>query len=502
MPPASLRCLTVLGVHRLEAPSDGEGGSQLREVEVADRPIEALAPIVRRRHMARFEAALETASARFEGRTLWHVNSTSEGGGVAELLHGLLGYLVDGGVETRWLVLEGDRDFFRVTKRIHNRLHGSLGDGGLLDGSARRTYRETIDTNANELLRLVSRGDAVVLHDPQSAGLAAWLRRAGATVVWICHVGIDRPNDLTRSAWEFLTPEVMEADAVAFSRKAYVWEGLDPRKVRCIPPCIDPTSAKNVELSSLERLAILGWSGIFDAVGPATSRRIHGGQHRTEIRHPADTVGTVSPPTDAPLVLQVSRWDRLKDHVGVLRGFSRHVPLDLGAHLLLVGPTSVADDPESRGVLAEVLEAWEELPSDVRDRVHLAILPLDDMVENALVVNALQSHADVVVQKSLAEGFGLTVAEAMWKRRPVVGSRLGGIQDQIVDGESGVLIGATDLVGMGDAISSLIRDPSFAGAIGHRAHDRVRELFLPPHFLAAHLELIDRVMSADRLEYR
>jgi trehalose synthase len=464
---------------------------------VAVRSIEALASIARRRDMARFEAALEQASARFGGRTLWHVNSTSEGGGVAELLHGLLGYLVHGGIETRWLVIEGDREFFRVTKRIHNRLHGASGDGGPLDGSAWRTYRETLDANAAELLPLMSPGDVVVLHDPQSAGLAAPLRRVGAVVVWVCHVGVDQPNDLTRSAWDRLIPEVSEADAIVFSRPAYVWEGLSRPTIRCIPPCIDPTSPKNVDLSPPERLTILRGSRVFDVVeDDAAARSIRVGQRRIEIRHRADTVGTAPPPLDAPVVLQVSRWDRLKDHVGVLHGFADHVPHDLGAHLLLVGPASVADDPESREVLSEVLEAWEAIPSPVRERIHLAILPLEDLTENALVVNALQSQADVVVQKSLAEGFGLTVAEAMWKRRPVVGSRLGGIQDQVVDGESGVLIDASDLPGMGEAISSFIRDPTLAAAIGHRARDRVRDRFLPPHFLAAHLELIagvDRV---------
>jgi trehalose synthase len=216
------------------------------------------------------------------------------------------------------------------------------------------------------------------------------------------------------------------------------------------------------------------------------------------VRHRADIVQDEPVPVDSPLILQVSRWDRLKDHPGVLKSFATHVPLNLNAHLLLAGPASVGDDPEGREVLVDVLDAWEGLPDEVRRRTHLAILPLDDLVENALVVNALQRRADVVVQKSLAEGFGLTVAEAMWKRRPVVASRVGGIQDQIVDGQNGLLVLPTDLKAFGHAISTLIQDAGFADAIGYAAHERIRTRFLPPHFLAAHLELIADVLAARR----
>jgi trehalose synthase len=177
--------------------------------------------------------------------------------------------------------------------------------------------------------------------------------------------------------------------------------------------------------------------------------------------------------------------------VGVLRGFAAGVPIDLGAHLVLAGPRTdaVADDPEGAEAFAEVSEAWRTLPPDDRARIHLASLPSVDLTENAVIVNALQRRADVVVQKSLAEGFGLTVTEAMWKERPVVGSRLGGIADQIEDGRSGVLVDPTDLPAFGDALTLLLRDEMLAVEIGHGARQRVRERYLAPHFLAAHLEL-------------
>jgi trehalose synthase len=204
-------------------------------------------------------------------------------------------------------------------------------------------------------------------------------------------------------------------------------------------------------------------------------------------------------PTDRPLVTQVSRWDRLKDHVGVLRAFGRHVRGSLDAHLLLVGPavTSVTDDPEGAVVLAENIAAWERLPLEKRRRIHIVSLPVEDRIENAIVVNALQRRSDVIVQKSLAEGFGLTVAEAMWKRRPVVGSEVGGIQDQIVDGRSGTLVDPTDMAGVGRAISALLRNVGFAQAVGHAARERVRNRFLPPHFLGAHLSVIERILDAE-----
>ena len=183
---------------------------------------------------------------------------------------------------------------------------------------------------------------------------------------------------------------------------------------------------------------------------------------------------------------------------GVLRGFAEHVAASTDAHLVLAGPAtdSVADDPEGAGVFAGVREAWHGLPEDVARRVHLASLPMDDLDENAAIVNALQRHADVVVQKSLAEGFGLTVAEAMWKDRAVVASRIGGIQDQIVDGVSGKLIAdPSDLSEFGCALVTLLRDPALARRMGAAAHERVRDHFLGPRHLGLYFALIERLTA-------
>ena len=179
----------------------------------------------------------------------------------------------------------------------------------------------------------------------------------------------------------------------------------------------------------------------------------------------ADLLQEAPLPTSAPIVLQVSRWDRLKDHVGVLHGFVDHVADGLGAHLVLAGPAadSVRDDPEGTEVLRQVQQAWSSLPGFKRARVHLACLPMDDLEENGAIVNALQRRADVIVQKSLAEGFGLTVTEAMWKARPIVASQVGGIQDQITHGHSGLLVpDPTDLRSFGGAVRKLLADPERA----------------------------------------
>jgi trehalose synthase len=470
----------------------------MHEVPVTTRSIDDLEGLARPADLARFRRVTDALAPLMDGHTMWHVNSTDEGGGVAELLHQLLGYLTNAGITCRWVVVEGDPRFFRITKRIHNRLHGSPGDGGALGLSERHAYRDVLRRELDALLELARPGDVAVVHDPQTAGLVAGLAAAGLSVVWVCHVGIDEPNDFARSAWDFLRTEVEPADAYVFSRRAYVWPGLDRRRTKVIRPCIDPTSPKNAEIRASDVDAILAASGAlttFDVRREAAVELPHLGTVR--VRHPAEVVEEAPARVGAPLVLQVSRWDRLKDHDGVLRGFAGHVAAGLDAHLVLAGPapTTVSDDPEGVEVFRGLLETWKRTPLEQRERIHLVNLSVEDRIENAVVVNALQRRADVVVQKSLAEGFGLTVTEAMWKGAPLVGSRVGGIQDQIVDGRSGLLIEPTDLVALGRAIASLIGDAGFARAMGHAARQRVRERFLPPHSLGAHLELVRSILT-------
>ena len=201
-------------------------------------------------------------------------------------------------------------------------------------------------------------------------------------------------------------------------------------------------------------------------------------------------------PADAPLVVQISRWDRMKDMAGVMRGFVQHVDPSFGAHLLLCGPAvaGVADDPEAAEVLDECKELWRQLPRAARSRVHLASIPMADPDENAAIVNAIQRHASVVVQKSLAEGFGLTVAEAMWKRKPVVASAVGGIVDQIEDGTHGLLVkDPHDLEAFGAAVESLLRDRELAAQLAENGRQRVIDEFLGDRHLEQYGVLFEQL---------
>jgi trehalose synthase len=446
----------------------------------------------------RLRRTIELARELLDGRVVWNLNSTARGGGVAELLQSLVGYARGAGIDARWAVIAGSPEFFTLTKRVHNRLHGSPGDGGALGEEEEAIYQDSLADNAHELAYLARPQDLFVLHDPQTAGLVAPLKERGASVVWRCHVGVDLAGDLAREAWRFLLPHLGAADRYVFSRENFVWEGLDRSRLTIIPPSIDAFSAKNQALSAGAVHAILRAAGIEDGPGdeaPAFVRR-DGTPGRVDRK--ADLNGGSLLPAEAPVLVQISRWDRLKDHAGVLRSFVDEIAPRSDAHLILAGPSpaAVADDPEGLEVLREMLGAYGRLPDAMRDRVHLLSLPMEDSEENWAIVNALQRRADVIAQKSLAEGFGLTVAEAMWKATPVVAGRVGGICDQITDGVTGVLVDPRDLQAFGAAVVGLLEDPERAQRIGLSAREEVRELFLGPRHLIQYAELFATLLPA------
>ncbi len=464
-------------------------------------PVQALAPdrfrpLVGAQPVARLDQAARTLKELLGPARVWNVNSTATGGGVAEMLQPLLAYARGGGIDARWLVVEGDAEFFRITKRLHNGFHGEAGDGGPLGPAEREHYGEVLRTNAGELAASVERGDIVLLHDPQTAGLVPAMAAAGAVTIWRSHIGSDRDNDLVERSWSFLQAYLSEAAALVFSRPAYVphWLDGDPR-VHVIAPSIDPFSAKNQDLSPATVRSVLGHTGIIraeDRSGPLTFVRRDGSPG--DVDHRADIVRAgPAPGPEVPLVVQVSRWDRLKDMQGLMEGFAEQVVTGSRAHLVLAGPnvTGVADDPEGVDVLRRCVDAWRELPDGARARVQLVCLPMADIEENAAIVNALQRHATVVVQKSLAEGFGLTVAEAMWKATPVVASAVGGILDQIVDGEHGLLLqDPGDHEELGRSLRRLLDDPATSERLGAAARRRVTERFLATRHLTQYADLI------------
>jgi trehalose synthase len=468
----------------------------LTHVPVAPLPPERFRELLGDRY-SEIEDIIARGQELFGGRAVWHVNSTARGGGVAELLQSLLAYARGGGVDTRWAVIGGNPEFFLITKRIHNHLHGAAGDGGSLGPAEHAVYEETLRDNAAELADTVAPDDIVFLHDPQTAGLVQSVRETGATVVWRCHVGLDLPNDLARNAWNFLRGYVEEAQAYVFSRKEFVWEGLDRDKVWIVAPSIDAFSPKNQDLDPEAVKAILAVAGLRHDGDAMHARFLREDGTPGRVDRAAEMFQDEPIPDDAPLITQVSRWDRLKDPMGVVRCFVENLDHP-EVRLLLAGPSvaAVSDDPEGAEVLAEVDRYRMELDPEVRRRVHMATLPMDDVQENAAMVNAIQRRSDIVVQKSLAEGFGLTVAEAMWKARPVVATRRGGIQDQIVDGESGVLLDdPLDLETMGASLLQLLGDPNYSRELGEAARRRVEDHFLGTRSLIQYEQLLADVLK-------
>ena len=454
---------------------------------VPDRSTARLAPILGADRYRRLGESALRFRQDLAGRRIWNVSSTAVGGGVAEMLQGLVGYVSDLGIPIEWAVIGADADFYTITKRLHNRIHGDPGDGEPLGDVAAEHYSAVLAANADDLVALVRPGDLVLLHDPQTAGLTAALVEAGAKVVWRCHIGVDWENEATRTAWAFLRPYLARAHGFVFSRRQYVPSWAADRPTWIVPPSIDPFSAKNQDLAPDTVRAILATIGVLDGTG--TGRFIRRDGTTGEVVRPASIVAESRPgPTD-PVVVQVSRWDRLKDMGGVLKGFADHVAPD--GYLMLVGPAvaEVSDDPEGEAVYAECVQLWRALPAGARARILLVTLPLDDIDENAAMVNAVQRHATVIVQKSLAEGFGLTVAEGMWKGRPVVGSAVGGILDQIIDGTGVLLPDPTDLRAFGLAVRGLLDDPERTGRMGRAAYAYIHEAFLGDRHLLQYADL-------------
>jgi trehalose synthase len=470
----------------------------LHEVATRTLPLSRLEPVIGQERYDRLVSASDQMKSRLGQRTIWNINSTAVGGGVAEMLQVIVGYVADVGIPIRWLTIGGDPVFFGITKRLHNQIHGAADGAALVSSADAHHYERVLAANAEELLTGVRPGDVAILHDPQTAGLTEVLSRAGLKVIWRCHIGIDEQNDISRTAWEFLRPYLSAAHAYVFTRRQFAPIWVPRARLWVIPPSIDPFSPKNEELDGESVQAILTTVGIYADGG--TTR--HGKFLRSdgtcgEVRRAALVTGDGRPRPDDPVVVQVSRWDKLKDMAGVMRGFADYVLPDNDAYLLLVGPSvsGVTDDPEGAVVFAECLAEWHELAPRARERVLLVTLPLNDVEENAAMVNAIQRRATIIVQKSLAEGFGLTVAEGMWKGRPVIGSAVGGIVDQIADGTGILLPDPTDLAAFGSNVEWLLEHREAAERMGAAGMEYTREHFIGDMHLLRFAEVIDAVLA-------
>ena len=318
-----------------------------------------------------------------------------------------------------------------------------------------------------------------MLHDPQTAALTRHFMTPDVKVVWRCHVGIDTPNQHSERGWAFLRPYLDNLDAYVFSCAQFAPAWVPADRLAVIAPSIDPFSAKNEPMDRTQVIRVLHHVGILagNEDHPAVSFPRRDGS-RGIVARPVNLFGTGPAPSGVPIVLQASRWDVMKDMRGVMIGFAESIAPYTDAHLILAGPATsgVADDPEADDVLQACLDTWSRLSDTVRSRIHLVCVPMTDPDEAASIVNALQRYATVVVQKSLAEGFGLTVTEAMWKSRPVVGSRVGGIVDQIIPDHTGSLVNPTSLDEYAQAVRAPSRPRTGPANGQRRARPRPRQL--------------------------
>lgn len=471
-------------------------------------------------HEARFaslvgelRAEAELALPEVRG-TVWMVNSTATGGGVAEMLPGLITLMRELGFRMKWAVIGADApEFFDLTKRVHNLLHAEGDPTRPLGPEQARLLEHVGRVNAAALVPHLGPDDVVVVHDPQPVALGSILHRErGIRTIWRCHIGVDERTPATRAAWNFLRPFLADYGEAVFSATEYIPSFLGGR-ASIIYPGLDPLTHKNRDLSVSKLMGVLVNAGLQTAHEPVPTPDF---EHQVKRLQPD---GSLAVPGEIgllfrPIVLQVSRWDRLKGWRPLLEGFLRmkarlregrvgDMPpgnrrrLEL-ARLVLAGPdpSGVADDPEGQAVFEELRSLYRGLsPADQAD-VALLVLPMQSRKNNGLIVNALQRCATVIVQNSLREGFGLTVTEAMWKRQAVLGTHAVGIRTQLRHGIDGLLSrDANDAEEIGTHLHDLLVHPSERYRMGSHAQRRVHDHFLVFSQLSRYIGLLARTGS-------
>ncbi len=379
-------------------------------------------------------AAVFRAARPLYGLRLLHVNATFHGGGVAGMLHSLVPLMNDVGINADWSLLYGDPSLFQVTKKLHNALQGEpveLTDREVAD------YLRVSETFAR--YSPIADHDVIIVHDPQPLPMIRYHQRANPWV-WRCHIDISTPHE---AIWQQLKPFILRYDGVVVSSETFVKPDL-PVDTHIIAPAIDPLSELNRDLSPEE-----------------IERKLT----------------QYSIPRDKPILVQISRFDKWKDPLGVIEVFQR-IRQSVDCRLVMVG-NMATDDPEGPQIHARVAEQAREM-----EDVHL-ITQTD-----ALLVNALQEEAAVVVQMSRREGFGLTVSEALWKRTPVVATNVGGIPRQVIHGQTGYLVEPGDYDGAAALVARLLQDPELRHRIGSQGREHVRQNFLMPRLLLDWLRVL------------
>jgi trehalose synthase len=443
----------------------------------------------------RIEASILVPALR--NRTVWMVNSADKGGGVAEMLPQMVTLLTSLGVPTRWIVIGSDKpEFFRLTKRIHNLIHG-VGEPGI-DTSDRALYEAVIRENADALQQIVEPGDILVIHDPQPLATGAFLKlNTNVRAVWRCHIGLDEHRPTTRSAWHFLRPYVEPYDLSVFSAPEYIPDYLAGRAT-IIHPGLDPFSHKNRDLSPHKLVGVLCNAGLKHSYHPVLTPAFSEPAERLRpdgsfaLMEGKDDIGLLY----RPIVTQISRWDRLKGFLPLLAGFIKMKRFLTDSHhsltvrdrrrielvrLILAGPDpgSVPDDPEAHEILTELVDYYMHISPEYQADVAILKLPMASRKTNALMVNALQRCSTVVLQNSLQEGFGLTATEGMWKGVPIVGTRAYGLRQQIRNSIDGVLIqNPEDTDEIARRLDDVLRDVKRRLVMARSAQQRVHDEFL------------------------
>jgi len=373
------------------------------------------------------------------GKHFLHINSTYQGGGVAEILNSLVPLMNDIGIDTGWRTLHGFPDFFETTKKFHNSLQGEP------IHFTERKKRLYFQANGDFATYTHIDHDCIIIHDPQPLPLIKFYKKRQPWI-WRCHVDLSHPND---QLWDFLTTFILKYDVVILSNENYKKRDL-PVEQRIIYPAIDPLSSKNMEISEKDVSKYLKKFGVH---------------------------------TDKPLITQISRFDKWKDPGGVIRVF-KLVKKKVDCRLVLCGNIAT-DDPEG----VRMYERVEKEARSLAERGDI-VLVTDPAASNFIFVNALQRISSVIIQKSIKEGFGLVVAEALWKGTPVVASNVGGIPLQIMDGENGFLVDPHDNQGFADRIIRILQDPDLSKQMGRKGKEHVRKNFLITRLLMDHLDLL------------
>ncbi len=385
-------------------------------------------------------AKIYRTARKLYGKYILNINSTYQGGGVAEMLSSLVPLMNRTGIDAEWRILHGNPDFFTVTKKFHNALQGASIH---LTDLKKNLY---VNTNSTFSIYTHVKHDAVMIHDPQPLPLITFYKKRQPWI-WRCHIDLTAPNP---EIWDYLKSFILRYDAVIVSMKNYVRKDL-PVEQRVIPPAIDPLTPKNMELSEETIQKYLKKFNI---------------------------------PTDKPLITQISRFDPWKDPLGVIEVFKK-VKEEKDVRLVLCG-SMAADDPEGYKIYSEVVKKEK------------ALIEKGDIIllttENNILVNVLQRVSSVIIQKSTREGFGLTVTEALWKGTPVVASKVGGITLQIKDGWNGFLLDPKDYDGFAKRIVQILKDKELAETLGKNGKEYVRENFLITRLLLQHLELLREIL--------